>query len=128
MSSMADDFGGIIALMKRTFGERVRDLRKARGWSQPYLGRFVGISKSAISQIENGETTYPRPETLFELAKAFGVDPKWLMDGEPFYSEKDPIIQLLREMTPDQRKVADYLITLVHSTDPSDLHKLLTSE
>ena len=36
-------------------GERVKTLRKKRGWSQEKLGELVGFSQSKISKIENGD-------------------------------------------------------------------------
>ncbi len=103
-----------------TIGERVRSLRKKRGWSQTELGGRVGVSKSAISYIESDTTHFPRPETLFGLARVFGVDPGWLITGKPFYetseSEIAPLVDLLRNMTPKQRQLASYLLSMVPTT------------
>ena len=35
-------------------GDRIRDLRIQRGWSQEKLGEMVCFSQSKISKIENG--------------------------------------------------------------------------
>lgn len=37
-------------------GERIRQAREARGWSQADLGKRVGISQPAIQKIEDGRT------------------------------------------------------------------------
>src|SRR5919108_194937 len=60
-------------------GERVRQLRAARGLTQTGLagGRF---SKEYVSQIERGKTR-PTPETLAWLAGRLGVDTEFLEHG-----------------------------------------------
>lgn len=37
-----------------SIGNRIRELRRQRGWSQEQLGAMVGFSQSKISKIENG--------------------------------------------------------------------------
>ena len=39
------------------------------------------MTKSAISQIENGSTKNPKPENVFNIADALGVDPRSLVFG-----------------------------------------------
>lgn len=53
--------------------ERIRQLRKERGWSQAELAEKVGYAdKSMISRIENGKIDLKLPQ-LEEFAKVFGV-------------------------------------------------------
>lgn len=53
--------------------ERIRELRKERGWSQADLAEKVGYAdKSMISRIENGKIDLKLPQ-LEEFAKVFGV-------------------------------------------------------
>jgi len=59
------------------FGERVRELRKARNLSQRTLGGQVGVSFTYISKVENGKLDfgdYPSEELICKLAKALDVD------------------------------------------------------
>jgi transcriptional regulator with XRE-family HTH domain len=35
-------------------GRRLRELRTAKGWSQPYLAELSGLGRIYISQLENG--------------------------------------------------------------------------
>ena len=48
-------------------GERVRALRKARGWRQAELGEKIGLSHKAISTLESGSRGIS-VEKLIELA------------------------------------------------------------
>ena len=61
---------------------RVRLLRKQRGWSQDELSRASGVDRSTISQIENSVRD-PKPATLRRLARTLGVNIGDLFDEEP---------------------------------------------
>ena len=63
-------------------GKRIRDLRKASGLRQGELARRAGMSQSALSDLERGDTTVPRGDSLVGLAVALKVSHQWLMSGE----------------------------------------------
>ncbi len=48
-------------------GARVRDLRKARGWTLEQAARQAGLARSTLSKIENGQMS-PTYEALKKLA------------------------------------------------------------
>ena len=54
-------------------GERLEELRVARGWTQMQLAERAGLTDSAISMIENG-VRWPRQDTLRKLATALGCE------------------------------------------------------
>lgn len=56
-------------------GQKIKELRKARGWSQTELGQRLGIQKSAVSKYERGAITKFSQEQLKEIADVFGVSP-----------------------------------------------------
>ena len=51
-------------------GEKIKELRKARGWSQTELGERLGIQKSAVSKYERGAITKFSQEQIKEIADA----------------------------------------------------------
>jgi transcriptional regulator with XRE-family HTH domain len=53
-------------------GSRIRELRKARRWTQRYLASLVHLSEGQISKYEAGANS-PHPLTLVRLARAFGL-------------------------------------------------------
>jgi len=53
-------------------GAKIRELRQAGGWTLEELARSVGLSKSAISQIESGRTE-PSLQTVRRLAAALKI-------------------------------------------------------
>jgi transcriptional regulator with XRE-family HTH domain len=64
-------------------GERIREVRKERGWSQAELGEKVGTDSQHISRYENGRIT-PSVDALVRLAAALDVSTDYLLlDGVP---------------------------------------------
>src|SRR5689334_18093764 len=47
---------GLYAGLMETMGDRIRQLRKARGLTQEAFAELVGVTKSAVSQWEDGST------------------------------------------------------------------------
>ena len=60
--------------------DRIRQVRKMRGYTQGELGVAVGRSAMYISMIENGKSV-PTPDRLAVLASALSGDETWLMNG-----------------------------------------------
>ncbi len=58
-----------------TFGERIRELRKAAGLTQREFADQLGIDFTYVSKIENGRTEIPPSEQLItRMAGLLGVD------------------------------------------------------
>lgn len=60
-----------------TFGQKIRQLRKARTLSQRDLAERVRVSFTYISKIENGHLDfgdYPSEELILRIAKALEAD------------------------------------------------------
>jgi len=66
--------------MDMSIAERIRLVRKQKGWSQAKLAELVGVCKSACSQWEQGVTT-PSVENLSRLAIVLDVYFEWLATG-----------------------------------------------
>ena len=62
-------------------GTRIAEIREQAGLSQSALARAIGISQSAISQIESGERN-PSYDMLRQLAQALGVSVPHLVGAE----------------------------------------------
>ncbi len=70
MKSLAD-FPSL-RMVRMTVGEKIKKLRKERGWSQSELGEKVGIPAQNISRYEKNKAA-PRETTLAVFAEAFGL-------------------------------------------------------
>lgn len=62
-----------------SIGQRIKDLRKAKGMSQQKLAELLGISRPTISQIENGDRKV-RVEELKRLADIFNTSTDSLLN------------------------------------------------
>lgn len=60
-------------------GERIRELREDRGWSQFQLSRKTGWSRSAIASWERGVNKPRDFQAVLDLANVFKVHPQVLM-------------------------------------------------
>jgi transcriptional regulator with XRE-family HTH domain len=61
-----------VKAVQHRFGKRVRQLRKARGWSQEKLAERTNRHWTYIGGVERGEPN-PTLRVIADIAKAFGV-------------------------------------------------------
>jgi transcriptional regulator with XRE-family HTH domain len=66
--------------MQRRLGNRVRALRRERGWSQDVFADKSGLHRAHIGEIERGETN-PTLTTIKTLADTLGVRMSELVKG-----------------------------------------------
>jgi transcriptional regulator with XRE-family HTH domain len=59
--------------------ERIRQAREAKGWSQDFLAKQVGISQPAVKKIEDGSTAHSK--FLPRIAALLGLDIAELDEG-----------------------------------------------
>jgi transcriptional regulator with XRE-family HTH domain len=67
---------------RMTFGERVRELRNAKGWSLRDLAEQVDVGFTYLSRVENGRLNYgdyPSNALIHRLADALDTDEEELM-------------------------------------------------
>ncbi|NGP46807.1 helix-turn-helix transcriptional regulator [Bacillaceae bacterium SIJ1] len=63
--------------MKTSFAERLREIRKSRGWSQEELANFLKVSKATISQYETSRKT-PEIQRFIYMANELNVSLDYL--------------------------------------------------
>ncbi len=66
----------------QTFSERLRYARLRAKMSQEDLARKVDISKASVSKAESGVSHEFLMVTLFKVADALMIDPRWLATGK----------------------------------------------
>ncbi len=66
--------------VKRLFGNRIRELRKSRGWSQEEFALRVDLDRSYIGGVERGERNISL-ENICLIATALGVPTSSLFQG-----------------------------------------------
>ncbi|MDE6969955.1 MAG: helix-turn-helix transcriptional regulator [Eubacterium sp.] len=87
-------------------GMRIRQVRKAKGWSQDELAKKCGISMSFLGHIERG-TRIMSLETFTGICKALDTGADELLWGVPHPS--DAVLDLLyqKEKNADEKKETD---------------------
>jgi transcriptional regulator with XRE-family HTH domain len=70
--------GGLHLLL----GERLKNLRAARGWTQDETARMLGISRRTLQKYEAG-AVYPRHTSTYQkMGEVFGINPASLISDE----------------------------------------------
>jgi len=65
---------------RNVFGERLRKLRRAKGWTQEQLAKMLNVSRNAVAGWEAPSKRYfPDQETLVRIARLFGVSVDYLL-------------------------------------------------
>ena len=59
---------------------RIRELRKAKGWSQAELAERAGVTQATVSRIEGEKVASLDLEVFEKLANALDVHPAVLID------------------------------------------------
>ncbi len=62
---------------------RIRNLRYAKGWGPDELASRAKISRTALYQIERGNTSKPQAGTLRRISRALGVPLEALLEAGP---------------------------------------------
>ena len=89
-------------------GERIREVRKERGWSQADLGKRIGTDSQYVSRYETGRIT-PSVDALIRLADVLEVSTDYLVrDGAPLrvsrYPPLGPVASTI--LCPDEQLLA----------------------
>lgn len=66
-----------------TIFDRIKRVREELGLSQTVIAKRIGVTRSAVSQWESGQTQEISAANLRLLAKALNKSMEWLVDGGP---------------------------------------------
>jgi transcriptional regulator with XRE-family HTH domain len=61
-------------------GDRIREARLAKGWTQAALGSRMGVNERTVQRWQSGRL--PRPSTLARLAGVLAVPQAYLVETE----------------------------------------------
>ena len=62
-----------------SIGERIKEERHRKGFSQEYVAKAIGTTKQAIYKYESGIVTNIPTDKISKMASLFGVTPAYLM-------------------------------------------------
>lgn len=60
-------------------GDRIKEMRKLRGFTQEELAQKLGLKDSAIAKYENGRVENIKRNVIFEMAKILDCSPVYLL-------------------------------------------------
>lgn len=84
--------------MTNTLGEKIRELRKEKGFTLDKLAELTGSSKSYIWELENKNPPRPSAEKLAKIAEQLGTTIEFLLDeGEEVAKEDAADAQFYRQ-------------------------------
>ena len=80
--------------------KRIKQLRKAKGWTQPELAKHAKVTDGAVKMWETGKR-FPRGANLRNLASALGVSESDILDDQapapkPVQADRDKNALILR--------------------------------
>jgi transcriptional regulator with XRE-family HTH domain len=87
-----------------TLAERVKRLRNEQGLAAVALAKAVGVSTSAIRQIESGTVKAPSVHVALRLARALNVELSYLVFGEADRLLRDRIAALEQQVAELERR------------------------
>lgn len=115
-----------------SMAERIRRARRTSGLTQAQLAAAVGVKRSAVAQWEQRHGTSPNTLHLSLIAQCANVMFEWLatgrgrmrLDGNEFEmalvtadfardSYETQVLQLLRQATPQRKKLACEVLQLI---------------
>ena len=106
-----------VDLLSQYVCERVRHLRKKKGWTLEQLASLSGVSRSMLSQVERGAAN-PTLAVAFRIAQAFSVSLADLVEGV----SKKKRIDLVRADDPNTI-FRDDDVCRIRTLSPMDLAK-----
>ena len=98
-----------------TQGERVREIRKAKGLTLDKFGDKVGVTKQTVSRIENGINNLT-DQMFLSICREFAVNEQWLPTGEG---------EMFIEQTRDE-EIEDFVGRLLSNEEDSFKKRLVS--
>lgn len=96
---------GDVMNIKKKLGSKIKEIRKAKKYTQDFVAEKMGIEAKSLSNIERG-LFYPTAENLEKISKTLEVSPCELFDFEHHKSNKELKEEILKkiEENPDKLK------------------------
>lgn len=105
-----------------TQGERVKEVRKSLNLTLEKFGKKLGVGKTAISKIENGENNLTE-QMQKAICREFNVDYIWLTtgEGEMFHPVEESVNDIMERIMKGENKMHIELLKWVATLDDEDI-------
>lgn len=107
-------------------GQKIKELRKEKNWSLRALAEKASISKSTLSDIENGNTN-PTANTLVKIAEALGVTVENFFKDESADDKTKIFSDNLNNLDNEESKLS-YLSAVMDFAEPEDVVKFILEQ
>ena len=101
--------------LEKQLGNRIKTLRKLRGWTQENLAEQAKVSVQHVGEIERGDGN-PTLQSLERLSKGLGVTVSQLLAVEEPEQEREllqeQVIDVVKEMPTTELKLLQSVINL----------------
>lgn len=99
-------------------GDRIKDIRDARGMTQDQLAEKAGISKGFLSDVENNKRNISS-ENLLRIANVLGASVDYLLRGETRAANREEVV-----IPPELSEVAEELnLTYAETLELLEAHR-----
>ena len=100
--------------MSEGMAQRIKELRKEKGFTLEQVADIVGVGKSTVRKWETGMIANMKRDKIASLAKALGTTPEYLMGweekkispDEPSLTEGEKLMLELFRRIPEDRQTA----------------------
>jgi transcriptional regulator with XRE-family HTH domain len=102
--------------MPATLGDRIRELRKKKGFTLDQLAELSKSSKSYIWELENKDPPRPSGEKLAVIAEALDVTPDFLLglETEPETAEDKAFFRKYQKMDATQKQQIREMLDIIN--------------
>ena len=101
--------------IKKKLGSKIKEIRKAKKYTQEFIAEKMGIETKSLSNIERG-IFYPTAENLEKISKILDVPPCELFDFEHHKSDeelKEEILKIIEENPNKLKQIYKLLNTIL---------------
>lgn len=111
----------MVTIVKNTIiPEKLKELRKANGYTQDYVASFLGIVRQTYSHYETGKRT-PAYDILYKLARLYNIS---IDDMINLTTVPDELDEYNMTQTPSDNNLSDYLNYLNNPYNRKKFHLL----
>ena len=97
--------------MPLTFGEKIKEARKQKNFTQKQLADLIGAAHNSISDWENNKNK-PDPDTIELLCGVLKITPNYLLSSakDDFSPKEKQIIKKYRNLDNHGKKMVDFTL------------------
>ncbi len=91
-------------------GDRIRELRKERGWTLEELSKKINMKATNLSKYERGDLNNMKRSTIELLSNLFDVSPMYLMG---YSDERQPLEALISKLDTEDRQIVAGMVKML---------------